>query len=77
VLAPQLQQLVARALEQPAVQVELGGEVVVEHRGRHARAPRDLLHRRAAVAALGEDLGGRALDDLPPLRATEALPLGR
>jgi hypothetical protein len=57
VLAPHRQQLVARALVQVAMQRELRREVVVEHRRGHARAPADLVDRRAAVAALGEDLG--------------------
>jgi hypothetical protein len=64
VLAPDLAQLGVVALEQVQVQVLLGGEVVVDDRRRHAGAPGDLVHRGAAIAALGEQLGGRALDDL-------------
>ena len=61
-LAPHRQQLVAGALEQPPVQVELRVEVVVDHRRRDARAARDLVHARAVVAALGEHLrGGRSM----------------
>ena len=67
VLAPDLAQAGVVALEQVQVEVLLGGEVVVDDRRRDARAPRDLVHRRAAVAALGEHLGGRALDHLAPL----------
>ena len=56
VLAPHREQLVAGALQQPPVELELGGEVVVDDRRRDAGAPRDLVDRRAAVAALGEHL---------------------
>ena len=71
-LAPHRQQLVAGALEQPRVQVELGGEVVVDHGRRHAGAAGDLVDRRAAVAALGEHLRGRPLDHLAALGRGEA-----
>src|SRR5215216_5923984 len=64
VLAPRLQQLVARTLEQTPVQVDLRREVVVQDRRRHAGPRRDLVDRRAAVTALGEHLGRRLLDDL-------------
>ena len=67
VLAPHLAQGGVMALEQLHVEVLLGGEVVVDDRGRDARSSRDLVHRRAAIAALGEDLGGRALDELAAL----------
>jgi hypothetical protein len=41
--------------------------VVVDDRGRDARPSGDLVHRRAAIAALGEDLGSRALDEVAAL----------
>lgn len=53
VLAPHLEQLVARALQQAAVELELGREVVVEDGGGHAGPCGDLVDRRAAVAVLG------------------------
>ena len=52
------------AVEQPAVEVELRVEMVVEHGRRHARAPGDLVHACALVAALREHLGRGALDHL-------------
>ena len=67
VLAPDLAQPGVVALEQVHVEVLLGGEVVVDDRGRDARPAGDLVHRRAAIAALGEDLGGRALDHVAAL----------
>jgi len=41
--------------------------VVVDDRSRDARPGGDLVHRRAAIAALGEDLGSRALDAVATL----------
>ena len=67
VLAPDLAQAGVVALEQVHVEVLLGGEVVVDDRRRDARPRGDLVHRRAAIAALGEDLGGRALDHVAAL----------
>ena len=61
-LAPHREQLVAGALEQAPVEVELRVEVVVDHGRRDARAPGDLVHARALVTALGEHLGrGRSM----------------
>jgi hypothetical protein len=64
VLAPHLAQFGVVAFEQPQVELLLRGEVVVDDRRRDTRAGGDLVHGRAAIAALGEDLGGRALDHL-------------
>jgi hypothetical protein len=72
-LAPHAQQLIARALQQPLVQVELGGEVVVHDRRRDARAARDLIHGGAVVAALREHREGGALDHLAPLLRAQPL----
>ena len=63
-LAPHLEQLVAGALQQTAIQLELRGEVVVEHGSGHTRPRGDLVDRRAAVAVLREHLRGRPFDDL-------------
>ena len=61
VLAPDLPQLGEVALQQAAVEVLLGGEVVVDDRRRHPRAPGDLVDRGALVAALGEERRWRRL----------------
>ena len=74
-LAPDGDELVAMALEQPAVQVELGREVVIDDRRRHTGTARDLVDRRAAVSALGEHLGGGALDHHAALLGAESFPL--
>jgi len=65
--APDLAQAGVVALEQVDVEVLLGGEVVVDDRRRDARSAGDLVHRGAPIAALGEDLGGRALDQVAAL----------
>jgi hypothetical protein len=62
------------ALQQPLVQVRLRLEVVVDHRGRDARAPRDLVDRRRLIAALGEHLRRRRLDHGAALRGAHPGP---
>ncbi len=68
-LAPQLTQLGVVALQQAAVELELGGEVVIDDRGGHARAPGDLVDRGRRVAALREQLACGCFDQLAPRRA--------
>jgi hypothetical protein len=63
-LVPEVDELGGVALEESPVQVLLGLEMVVDDRRRDARAARDLVDRRPAVAALREHLRRRALDDL-------------
>jgi len=64
VLAPHLEQPVASAFEEVLVQVELGGEVVVEHGRGDARPATDLVEGGSVVAALREDFGRGPLDHL-------------
>ena len=61
------------ALEEPPVEFELRREVVVEHGRGDARAPADLVDRRTLVPALGEHLGGGALDDLAARLGADSL----
>ena len=45
-------------VEEGAVHVPLGVEVLVEHRFRHAGGLGDVVHRRLVVAGAGEDVEG-------------------
>ncbi len=60
---------VAGAVEQREVELELAGEVLVEHRLGDARALGDVVHRRRVVALAHEHLE-RRLQQLDPTLAT-------
>ena len=76
VVVPDLAQLGVVALEEAAVERLLRLEVVVDDRGRDARAAGDLVDRGAVVATLGEHLGGGLLDHLAAGLCGQSFPRG-
>jgi hypothetical protein len=73
-LAPDLAQLGEMPLEQRPVELALRVEVFVDDRCGHPRPAGDLLDRGAAVAALGEQVGGGALDQLAARGSRQSAP---
>ena len=69
-----LQELAGVVLEQLDVQLLLGGEVLVDQGFGDARRPGDVVDGGGVVAALGEELDGRAHDALAPLLGRQAFP---
>jgi hypothetical protein len=62
--------------EQRLVELQLAGEVLVEHRLADARALGDVVHRGSVVALVGEDVARRVEQLGAPGAARDSLPRG-
>ena len=67
-------QLLGVQLQNGDVQLAFGSEVVIEHRGHHARELGDVLHLGLGEPVLGEGFDGRVENACAPLRRRDPGP---